>query len=197
MFWETKLLGRGIATHAVNHISYANLILGLRKVYAGVAEHNASIKVLKKNGFTEEARREDHLLYNETRMAQIDFKLIFTNFRFIFQMFTGYSGSSVPFLRGALHNRQLRPFLVKHGTISSLPDSLNCDYSLEMPRSNFGPNTQTVIRMGMRCPFKPFQYRPTFVKGKSFRNIANSENNFLLIMSGFGEISQCPIPNLE
>jgi len=80
----TYLLGdqnywrRGIATHAVKHvIAYTQFVLGLKKLYAGVAEQNiASIKVLQKCGFTEEARREAHLSYNKTRMAQIDFKLI-------------------------------------------------------------------------------------------------------------------------
>lgn len=70
--------GRGIASYSVKFvIQYAKSDLGLHKLYAGVAEHNiASIKVLQKCGFTQEARRESHLFYNNNRMAQIDYKLI-------------------------------------------------------------------------------------------------------------------------
>lgn len=70
--------GKGIATYAVRHaINYADAVLGLHKLIAGVAEPNiASIKVLEKCGFTQEAWRASHLLYNNTRMAQIDYKLI-------------------------------------------------------------------------------------------------------------------------
>ena len=70
--------GKGIASYAVRHvINYADKVLGLHKLIAGVAEPNiASSKVLKKCGFTQEARRESHLFYNHTIMAQIDFKLI-------------------------------------------------------------------------------------------------------------------------
>jgi len=70
-------------------------------------------------------------------------------------MITGYSGSPARFFRGALHNRQLRPFLVKHGSIS-LPDSLQYNYSLEKPRSNFGSNYQTVYSYGYELPPSSF-----------------------------------------
>ena len=66
-------------------------------------------------------------------------------------MISGYSGSPARFFRGALHNHQLRPFLVKHGSIS-LPDSLQYKYSLEKPRSNFGSNHQTVYSYGYELP---------------------------------------------
>ena len=96
-------------------------------------------------------------------------------------MFTGYSGSSVRFLRGALHNRQLRPFLVKHGTIRSLPDSLNYDYSLEMPRSNFGPNTQTVYSYGYEIsPLNLFKIVQTLLKENLFEISRILGNNFLV-----------------
>ncbi len=70
--------GRGIASYSVKHvIAYARMELRLHKLYAGVAEDNiASIKVLQKCGFTQEAKRESHLYYNHSRMAQLDYKLI-------------------------------------------------------------------------------------------------------------------------
>ena len=72
-FW-----GKGIASYAVRHvINYADKVLGLHKLIAGVAEPNiASIRVLIKCGFIQESRRESHLVYNNTRLAQVDFKLI-------------------------------------------------------------------------------------------------------------------------
>lgn len=70
--------GKGIATHSVKHvIEYSNKVLGLKKLYAGVAEPNiASIKVLQKCGFTQEGKRDFHLYYNKKWMAQLDFTLI-------------------------------------------------------------------------------------------------------------------------
>ena len=72
-FW-----GKGIASYAVRFvIGYADKVLGLYKLIAGVAEPNvASIRVLTKCGFIQESRRESHLFYNNSRLAQIDFKLI-------------------------------------------------------------------------------------------------------------------------
>ena len=75
---DTNYWGRGIATYAVKFIiAYARKELALRKLYAGVAEENiASIKVLQKCGFLQEAKRESHLYYNNTWMAQLDYKLM-------------------------------------------------------------------------------------------------------------------------
>ena len=75
---DSNCWGRGIASHSVKFaVKYAKLDLGLHKLYAGVAKPNiASIKVLQKCGFSREAIRESHLLYNNIRMDQIDYKLI-------------------------------------------------------------------------------------------------------------------------
>jgi hypothetical protein len=62
-------------------------------------------------------------------------------------MITGYSGSPARYLLGALRNRQLRPFLVKHGSIK-LPDSLQYNYSLEKSRSNFGLSEKDAYSYG-------------------------------------------------
>ena len=62
-------------------------------------------------------------------------------------MITGYSGSPLRYLLGVLRNCQLRPFLVKRGSIR-LPDSLQYDYALERPRSNFGLNAQALYSYG-------------------------------------------------
>lgn len=75
---DPEYWGKGIASYAVQHvINYADRVLELHKLFAGVAEPNVgSIKVLQKCGFTVEAKRDSHLFYNGTRMAQIDYKLI-------------------------------------------------------------------------------------------------------------------------
>ena len=66
-------------------------------------------------------------------------------------MFTGYSGRPTRYLLGAIHNRKLRPFLAKHGSIR-LPDSLQYDYSLEKTRSSYGTNAKDVYSYGYELP---------------------------------------------
>ena len=70
--------GKGVATKAIALIiSKAREEYKLNKLTAGCAEKNeASKKVLEKNGFKLEGKKEKHLFYNGSWMRQFDYGLV-------------------------------------------------------------------------------------------------------------------------
>ena len=85
----------------------------VKKIYAGCAELNeASIKVLKKNGFVLEGERKDHLYYNGKYMKQLDFGLIsnwFNSINHVFDnvnIFNSHIPSETAILEKAISNQQ-------------------------------------------------------------------------------------------
>ena len=75
---EKEYWGKGIASKAISLIiDKARDEYNLKKLTAGVAEKNeASKRVLEKNGFKLEGKKENHLIYNGVWMKQYDYGLL-------------------------------------------------------------------------------------------------------------------------